>query len=34
MYLNVSFVPKADIQYYYLRNISLKLEANKYIRTD
>jgi hypothetical protein len=33
-YLNVCFVPKADVQYYYLKNLSLKLEANKYMRTD
>ena len=34
-YLNVCFVRKVEIQYYYyLENLSLKLEANKYMRTD
>ena len=34
-YMNVCFVPKVEIQYYYyLKNLSLKLEANNYIRTD
>ena len=33
-YMNVCFVPKVDNQYYYLKNLSLKLEANKFIRTD
>jgi len=33
-YMNVCFVPKVEIQYYYLKNLSLKLEANKFIRTD